>query len=223
MVDRPQVVVFDVIDTLFRIDALAVPLVACGMDPLDARTLYASMLRDAMTSAVTGGYAPLPDILGGALDQLRANRGMRPNHELRTAVVEAMGMLEPHRDAADCFRSLKEAGFRVHALSNGGMAATQALIERAGMADVFDGIHSVEAARRYKPHRSAYMAAVEKMDAEPGAVMLVATHPWDCHGAKRAGLRAGFVRRGQDWPDYFVRPDVTGDELLDVARAIIAD
>ena len=46
-------------------------------------------------------------------------------------------------------------------------------------------------------------------------VMLVAVHPWDCHGAMQAGLQAGFVNRdGVHYPPYFDRPAAEAADLL---------
>ncbi|WP_193227657.1 haloacid dehalogenase type II [Aureimonas psammosilenae] len=222
MVLRPKAVAFDIIDTVFRLGALVPALEANGMRAEDVDTLYAAMLRDAMALASAGGYAPLPDILGGALDQLRANRGMGPSETGRQAVADAMKRLDPHRDAKECFRRLRQAGIAVHALSNGAKSATEKLIDRAGFADFFDGVHSVEGPRKYKPHRAVYLAALGEMGCLPEEAMLVATHAWDCHGAKRVGMTAGFVKRGQPWPPAFDRPDVMGEELVDVANAILA-
>ncbi|GGE19024.1 haloacid dehalogenase [Aureimonas endophytica] len=221
MPTRPQAVAFDIIDTVFRLDALGPALAAHGLAVPDVETLYAALLRDAMALASAGGFAPLPEILGGALDQLRVHRGLRPSAEAREAVAGAMKELEPFADAGAAFRRLKDGGIAVHALSNGARSATEALLARAGFAELFTAVHSVEGAKTYKPHPAIYRAAIAAIGLAPQEVMLVATHAWDCHGAKRAGMTAGFVRRGQDWPKAFDRPDVTGEDLLDTAEAIL--
>jgi len=46
---------------------------------------------------------------------------------------------------------------------------------------------------------------------------LVATHAWNVHGAKRAGLMGGFVARGQIIPATMALPDVVGEDLAEVA------
>ena len=39
-------------------------------------------------------------------------------------------------------------------------------------------------------------------------VMLIAVHPWDCHGAKAAGLRSLYLNRHDvDFAPYFIPPD----------------
>jgi 2-haloacid dehalogenase len=51
----------------------------------------------------------------------------------------------------------------------------------------------------------------------------VAAHDWDCHGAKRAGLTTGWVRRHSGgFGAPFAPPDVTGDTLGEVADKLLA-
>ena len=54
-------------------------------------------------------------------------------------------------------------------------------------------------------------------------VMLVAVHPWDCNGAKAAGLKAAFIaRQGEQYPDFFQAPDYTAESFEDLARQLRA-
>lgn len=56
---------------------------------------------------------------------------------------------------------------------------------------------------------------------EPVVCMHGVVHPWDIDGAKRAGLRAGWINRGGTvYPPYFQRPDVEAQNLPDLADAL---
>ena len=51
---------------------------------------------------------------------------------------------------------------------------------------------------------------------------LLAAHPWDTDGAKRAGLRSAWLnRRGGAYPPVFLPADVTGADLPTVAAGIL--
>jgi 2-haloacid dehalogenase len=53
--------------------------------------------------------------------------------------------------------------------------------------------------------------------------VLIAAHAWDVDGAKRAGLKAGWLnRKPGDYPDFFERPDVSGDTLGGLVDALLA-
>ena len=52
--------------------------------------------------------------------------------------------------------------------------------------------------------------------------MLIAVHPWDIDGAKRAGLRGGWLnRRRSPYPDFFRPPDATAETLGGLADELL--
>ena len=71
-----------------------------------------------------------------------------------------------------------------------------------------------------KPRKEVYLYAARSADVEAHQLALIATHAWDVHGAKAAGLVAGFVARGQQFPAVMNAPDVVGENLSDVARQL---
>jgi 2-haloacid dehalogenase len=82
---------------------------------------------------------------------------------------------------------------------------------------------SVAAVPLQKPTAIVYRYAAEVLGVPPERLALVATHAWDCHGAKRAGLMAGWVNRKRgSYSRLFAEPDVTGADLVAVADALLA-
>ena len=54
--------------------------------------------------------------------------------------------------------------------------------------------------------------------------MLVAVHPWDIDGAKRAGLRAAWVNRsGLPYPETFRDPDLVAFDFLALAAGLTGE
>lgn len=52
-------------------------------------------------------------------------------------------------------------------------------------------------------------------------VMLAAVHPWDTHGAKAAGLQTAYIDRdGEEYPPYFLPPDVTVPSFVALAERL---
>lgn len=92
----------------------------------------------------------------------------------------------------------------------------------AGVTDYFDRFLSVEGAGAWKPARQAYAYAAEKCGTPLEAMLLVAVHPWDIEGAKRAGMHAAWLdRRGTPYPEHFTEPDIVGRTLGEVAIAAV--
>ena len=49
----------------------------------------------------------------------------------------------------------------------------------------------------------------------------MAVHPWDCNGAKAAGLKAAFIaRKGEEFPEIFRAPDYHASSLEDLAEQL---
>jgi 2-haloacid dehalogenase len=117
---------------------------------------------------------------------------------------------------------LAGANIRIAALSNGAATRTRKLLGAAGLSPMVERFISVADIGKWKLRREIYLHAAATLAVAPATLALVATHAWDVHGAKCAGLGAGFVGRGQPYPPMMRAPDVTGETLLDVARAILA-
>jgi 2-haloacid dehalogenase len=53
--------------------------------------------------------------------------------------------------------------------------------------------------------------------------VLIAAHPWDVHGAKRAGLPAAWLdRHSHPYPEVFAGPDWTANSLPALADELVA-
>jgi len=215
--ERPEAVAFDVIGTLFSLDPLRGVLETAGVPGDALEALFAATLRDAFALAATGAFQPLQAVLGANLDALFHRHGVVLKVPHRNAALAAMQELPPYPDAAEALVALSSANIPVLALSNGSAEATEALLRRAGLREAVKLVVSVDEVGLAKPRCEVYLHAASRGGIEPGRLALVAAHPWDVHGAKAAGLMAGFVARGQAFPPTMTAPDVQGDTLAEVA------
>ena len=123
------------------------------------------------------------------LDDLLSERGQDAERE---PLVQAWHRLDPWPDVREGLQKLREDRI-VATLSNGGV---RLLVDLARHGDLrFDAILSAELVRAYKPDPEVYLMAPRLLGLQPEEVMLVACHPGDLEGARRAGLRTGFVAR----------------------------
>jgi 2-haloacid dehalogenase len=87
-----------------------------------------------------------------------------------------------------------------------------------------DRLLSVEDAHAWKPARAAYDHAATACGTDPEHMILVAVHPWDIHGAARAGLATAWINRsGASYPGYFTEPDYTVTSLGELPGALAGD
>lgn len=218
MPNRPLVIAFDVVETLFPLEPLGKRLDEAGQPPELLPLWFTRLLRDAFALAASGAYQPFPDL---AVAALRAVADV--SEETARDVVAAFGALDPHPEVAEAMATARDAGVRVITLTNGSAGTTAALLDRAGLRGYVEHVVSVEAVRRWKPAPEPYLHAAATCGVSPDRVALVAAHGWDTHGARRAGLLSGWVSRLEGrWNDLFDPPTVTGPDLVTVVRKLVA-
>jgi 2-haloacid dehalogenase len=80
-------------------------------------------------------------------------------------------------------------------LTNGSADSTKQLLAHASVLGFVERAISVDEVGHWKPHRDMDLHAARTVGIEPLRLGLVATHPWDTHGGKQAGLVTGWVQR----------------------------
>jgi 2-haloacid dehalogenase len=213
----PAVVIFDVNETLSDLTPLAARFEEAGA-PADALPRwFAATLRDGIALTAGGSYAPFSEIARGNMLQL----GLTP--EAAEHVLDGFASLPVHPDVPEGLRVLEAAGVRIATLTNGSTQIARGLLERAGLDALVERHLDVSELRRWKPAPEPYLYACAELAVEPGQAVLLAVHPWDVHGARRAGLRGAWLdREGLPYPGFFETPDWSAGELPSLARALAA-
>lgn len=134
-------------------------------------------------------------------------------------LVAQIEKLRPFPDVVDALGKLK-GRFGLAVLSNG----DRDMLSNAGpyVGFKFDAVVSVEEAGYFKPHFATYEKAAELLGEEPARIMHVANHPFDCIGAKAAGMRAAYIdRRKRPFGDTPHQPDITVTDFGELARVLL--
>jgi 2-haloacid dehalogenase len=216
-----RVAVLDVNETLFDLAPLRARLAEAGAPGSLLGEWFAGTLRDGFALAAAGGHADFRTIGTAVLAGLLEARGVDDPGGGAAHVLDGFEELAPHPDVAPGLERLREAGLRAVTLTNGNGALTGRLLARAGLGHLVEHRLSVDDVRRWKPVPEPYLHAVATCGVAPAEAAMVACHPWDVHGALRAGLRGAFLARGPGaYPAFFMPPDVTAPTLAGVADGL---
>jgi 2-haloacid dehalogenase len=221
-VNRPRVIVFDVNQTLSDLAPLAARFGDVGAPPELATAWFAGLLRDGFALSATGEIAPFAEIAQAELEWvLRPVVGEEALPDAVRHVLDGLGALDVHPDVVDGVRALRNRDIELVTLSNGAASVAEGLFERAGIRDQFSRLLSVEDAGVWKPAAAAYEHALSECAVAADEAMLVAVHPWDIHGAARAGLRTAWLNRnGAVYPSHFAEPELSPVSLVGLAAAL---
>ncbi|MEQ6027392.1 haloacid dehalogenase type II [Streptomyces salinarius] len=220
----PEVLVFDVNETLTDMSVLAPRLADVGLPGGLLPEWFAGVLRDGIALTLAGGPADFATVARDALLTHLAREGVPPaDHEAATDhVLGALPELPVHPDVPEGVRALHAAGHRLVTLTNGSADTSRAVLGRAGLAECFEAHLDVAGAGgRWKPAPEAYAYALREAGVPADAATLVAVHPWDIDGAARAGLGTAWLRRTPvPYPSAARPADRTADSMADLARRL---
>jgi len=187
---RPSVIAFDVNETLSDLSPLGARFLEVGASASAAPLWFACLLRDGFALTAAGENPPFAGVARELLlSQLAEAQLNRPLEDAVRHVMDGLASLELHADVANGIDRLLTSG---------------------NVRDRFERLLSVEDAGAWKPAARAYEYATQECDVKPEDMVLVAVHPWDVHGARRAGLQSAWVNRsGGAFPATFLEPTYT--------------
>jgi 2-haloacid dehalogenase len=215
---RPEVVAFDVNETLLDLAPVRAALVEAGEPESLLRTVFARTLLTGIAATATGTWCRFREAFDAALAQETELTGDR-----RSRIADAFGELAPHPDVEPALRTLTEAGVRVVTLTHGSPGVAEAGLARGGVSPLVERSLSSEVIRAWKPSREVYLWAAGTCDVPPARMALVAAHGWDVLGAQRAGLTgAWFPRSERTYPAVYEQPHVAADDLGAAVDALLA-
>lgn len=220
MAVRPNVVLFDVLETLINLDPLGARLEEVGQPASILQPWFLRFQRDAMALTLAGDAAPFEAV---ARESLRTETKLTLSERDIEYVIDGFSSLPTFDDAAPALKKISEAGVSVGCLTVNSPDKTRRFLEGAGLAGFIDHVVTAQEAGVWKPHPDIYRFAAKRLDTPLERLALVAVHAWDCHGAKRAGALAGWCSRLEYEPgDVFLPADVTGDTLVEVADGLMS-
>jgi 2-haloacid dehalogenase len=207
---RPRVVLFDVFETILRVEALASRFVEVGRPAHEWEAFFLRTLRDGMALSLAGASPPFGTVARAAL---RTTTGHRLPEAALDHVLAGFRELPAHPDVEPALVELATARVPTYAFTHGG----------AGLRAYLRGVFSAEEISSFKPPARVYDWACRTVDCPRERVALVAAHSWDVHGAVRAGLVGGLATRLEGRvPDIVERPHVAAERVDQVVDGLLA-
>lgn len=221
--ERPQVLIFDVNETLLDLTGLrAVLSEALGGSERLAEWFF-RLLHGSVVANATDSFRSFETIGVEALRAVATRQGRDLSEEQAGDLVAGFRSLPAHPDVPAGLDRLAAAGFRLVALSNGSSAGIPMQLTNAGIIDRFEQIISVEEVGRFKPDPAPYENALRRIEVESQDALMVAAHDWDIIGARSVGIPGAFITRpGVVWTMPHPAPELTPPDIGGLAIALEA-
>lgn len=179
------------------------------------RTHFETSMIEALLDR---GHTPYREIGRRALTYTLERAGIPHTPEEVKTLVAQIERLRPFADVVEALDRLHRR-YRLVILSNGDPDMLENA--RSFIGFVFDRYISAAAGGYFKPHVATYRKAAEILEVDIDQIMHVASHAFDCIGAKAAGMRAAFVnRRRRPYEDTPYQPDLVVYDFRELADAL---
>lgn len=220
----PPVVAFDLFGTLAEpfgpVESLRR---VTGQPELLAASWRRHQLEISWLLTAMERYEDWSAVTAHALDVALAEAGINAGPGDRERLLREGGRPQLFDDVPEALGRLAAAGARLAVLSNGTAAMLRTIVETTGIADRFAELVSVDEVGAYKPAPAVYRHGADRLGVAVAQLWLVSANPFDCAGAKAAGLRVAKIERGPSFSYPFApAPDVVVADLRDVAAHIPA-
>ena len=180
------------------------------------RTHFENSMIDALCDR---GHTPYREIGHRSVSHVMDRAGIAYSTEEVHWLVAQIEKLRPFADVLEALARLKRR-YGLAILSNGDRDMLHNAAPYVGFD--FDATISVEEAGYFKPHFATYARAAELLEEEPAHIMHVANHPFDCVGAKAAGMQSAYIdRRRRPFGATPHQPDITVGDFSELAERLL--
>jgi 2-haloacid dehalogenase len=182
------------------------------------RTHFESSMIDALLHR---GHTPYREIGRRSLALTLERAGVPHTDEEVAHLVSGIERLRPFADVPDALARLGRR-HRLAVLSNGDPDMLERGVRFSGLA--FERAISAAEAGSFKPDSATYRTAAELLALPVEEILFVASHAFDCIGARACGMRTAFVdRRGRPFGRTPHQPDLVVPDFPALADALLAD
>ena len=119
MKHRPQIVAFDVIETLFSLEPLRARLQGLSLPDYALELWFARLLRNAFALDASGTFKTFGEVARATLDVMLTEHHLKVSDEAVRNALAIFAELPAHPDVAPAFQDLHHVGIRIVALTNG--------------------------------------------------------------------------------------------------------
>jgi 2-haloacid dehalogenase len=148
-------IVFDVNETLLDLETMQPTFQRIFGDKAAMRLWFANLIMYSAALTVAGCYVPFTDIGSAVMKMLADTRGIKIDDKDKKELTERFSTMPPHPEVPAALRKLRQAGFRLFALTDNLLEVQTRQLEHGGIVDLFERRFSADGVKHHKPSPSS--------------------------------------------------------------------
>ena len=221
MISNIKLVIFDVNETMFSLDTIGKKFESFGLPKLSASIWFANILKEGFANSSIGNFQTFKKIAKNELERIFLKFKVKFYNNYPLIIFKEFSKLKAHRDVIDSISLLKSKDITIVTLTNGSKENTIKLLKNNDLLSYISRCFSINEIKIWKPNKKTYTYVCKKMNVPPSKTLMIAAHAWDIHGAKKAGLKTGYITRYEKvLSKIYSKPDVVENDCLSVIKRI---
>jgi 2-haloacid dehalogenase len=218
-----QAIIFDAYGTLFdvySIGALAERLFP-GKGAAVAELWRDKQIEYTRLRTLSNTYKPFWEVTQDALVFTCRKLGLELTLDAQTQIMGQYARLEAFPENLAVLKSLKAKGLKLAILSNGNPEMLDAVVQAAGMSELFTQVLSVHTVKKFKTAPEAYQLGSDTLSVLAKDTLFVSSNCWDICGAAWFGYKTFWVNRSNaPLEELGITPHAEGRTLEDLTRFV---
>ena len=216
-----KLVIFDVNETMFSLDSIATKFETLGLPNLSASLWFSNILKEGFANSSIGNFQTFKKIANNELKRIFLKFKIKYHNCYSSIIFDEFSKLKAHKDIIDSIRLLENKKLKMVTLTNGSKDNTLKLLKNSGLQSYISRCFSINELRTWKPDKKTYIYVCKEMNVPPSKTLMIAAHAWDVNGAKKAGLKTGYITRYEKvLSEIYTEPDLVDNNCFSIIKRI---
>lgn len=219
--NKIKLFIFDVNQTIFNLSEIEFRFKSIKLNPNLVNLWFTSILKEGFASSINKVFVDFFTIAENELVKLGILENRKLSIKELKYILEGFNKLKINSSVKKSLSEIFKKGCKTVTLTNGSKHVTEKMLEYNQCRHLVKKCFSIEDIKLWKPNKKIYEYVCNKMGYDVSESVMIASHSWDIHGAKTAGLKTGFIKNYEKvFPSYYEKPDYIGNDCAEIIKKI---
>jgi len=216
-----KLAIFDVNQTIFSLDEIKKRFKKENINPLLVDQWFINTLNEGFASSTPEKFLSFTKIAKEELRKLIIKT--KKNPQILKFLFSGFKDLKANHDIKESFKILKKQNIKIVTLTNGPKKNSINLLKKNNLLELVDYQFSIEDIKVWKPNPEPYLFVSNSLNYYPYQIVMIAVHGWDINGAKKVGMKTGYIKSYEKkLSSYYHKPDFEAESCKKLVLKIVS-
>ena len=216
-----KLVIFDLNQTVFNLNEIKRRFRKKKINPLLVEQWFINTLKEGFASSTPKKFLSFTEIANEELKKIIIQK--KKNPQILKFLFSGFKNLKANHDIKDSFKILQKHNIKIATLTNGPKKNSINLLKKNKLIELVNYQFSIEDLKIWKPHPEPYLFVSKTLNYSPNEIIMVAVHGWDINGAKKVGMKTGYIKSYEKkLSSYYYKADYEAESCKELVLKIVS-